>query len=78
MGALLLMTANSREKMDVCAACSAGAASVRGVTTKCVTADCTGERRGGGLSETELSLACTDRGEGGFTTTMGCAGGVGG
>ena len=83
MGALLLMTAKSREKMEACACSAAGGAIVRGVTTKCVTEDCTigwETRRDtrGGESETESSLAWTDLGEGGLTTTTGPAGGVGG
>ena len=54
-----------------------------GVIMKCVIADCTVPRDvrrsdRGGDRDTDLSFACTERGDGGLTTTTGPAGGVGG
>ena len=87
---MLRSAATSREKSDGAAAAGAAGSGrrSRGVRTKCVTDAGVGAdededeaarwRVRGGESETEESLACTVRGEGGCTSTTGPAGGVGG
>ena len=63
------MTAMSRVKSETGCVASGTCGVECGVSTKCVTADCTTLRSGRGGdsdSDTESSLACTERGEGGF------------
>lgn len=78
-----MITAMSLVKMDTAWVGSGTCGWEWGVRMKFVIADCS---RGcdsllsarGGDSDTDLSFACTERGEGGCTTTTGPVGGVGG